>query len=174
MGGVLFISCRSVPVPAAAGKPDLLANMADLLARFPDTEAGTLSHYYNESITASGYDHYVIVKRTVEYYDGGAHGSYGTEYRVFDRNAARFVTLGDIFDADEQAALHEAVVESLRKKFELAKDEGLTAAGFFSDELSLTKNFFLSGDGVGFHWNIYELAPYVFGEIEVVVPHQSR
>jgi hypothetical protein len=169
----LFLSCRSVPVPAIA-QPELLANIADLLVRFPDTRVEMLSRHYNESITAADYGHYVIVKRTVDYYAGGAHGSYGTEYWVFDRDLARFVTLGDIFGADEREALHEAVVESLRKRFELARDEGLTAAGFFSDELVLTENFFLSGEGVGFHWNPYELAPYVFGEIEVVVPYKSR
>jgi hypothetical protein len=171
--GLLFVSCRSVPVPAAA-PPELMANMAELLVRFPETQAGALSRHYNESITAADYDHYVIIKRMTDYYDGGAHGSYGTEYRVFDRNAARFVTLEDVFGADEREALHEAVVESLRKKFELAEGEGLTAAGFFSDTLSLTENFFLSGEGVGFHWNPYELAPYVFGAIEVIVPRPDR
>jgi hypothetical protein len=144
--------------------------MTELLVQSPDTQAEMLSRHYNESITAADYDHYVIVKRTLDYYDGGAHGSYSTEYRVFDRNAARFVTFQDVFGADEREALCEAVVESLRKRFELAEDEGLTAAGFFSDELALTDNFFLSENGVGFHWNPYELAPYAFGEIEVVVP----
>jgi hypothetical protein len=157
-----------------AAPPDLLANSAALLVRVPDTRAEMLSRHYNESITAVDYDRYVIIKRTTDYYDGGAHGLYGTKYRVFDRVSGRFVTLKDVFDADEREALRKAVVESLRKKFELAKDEGLTAAGFFSDELTLTENFFLSGEGIGFHWNIYELAPYVFGEIEVVVPHESR
>jgi hypothetical protein len=173
VGGLLCVSCRSVPDPAAA-RLDLPANIAGLLVRFPDTRAEMLSRHYNESITAADYDRYVIIKRTTDYYDGGAHGSYGTEYRVFDRNAVRFVTLHDIFSAGEREALHKAVVESLRKKFELAEDEGLTAVGFFSDEIVLTENFFLSGEGVGFHWNPYELAPYVFGEIEVVVPHSSR
>jgi hypothetical protein len=143
--------------------------MADLLVRFPGTRAETLSRHYNESITASDYDRYVIIKRITDYYDGGAHGMYGTEYRVFDRDAGQFVTLKDVFGADEREALHKAVVESLRKKFELAEDEDLTDAGFFSGDLVLTENFFLSGKGVGFHWNPYELAPYVFGEIEVVV-----
>jgi hypothetical protein len=144
--------------------------MTELLARFPNTRAEMLSRHYSESVTASDYGHYVIVTRTVEYYDGGAHGSYGTEYRVFDRDAARFVTLQDVFGADEREALREAVVESLKERFELAESEGLTAAGFFSDKLILTENFFLSEEGVGFHWNPYELAPYAFGAIEVVVP----
>jgi hypothetical protein len=173
IGGALFVSCRSVPAQAAA-PPELLANIADLLVRVPDMRAEMLSRHYHESITAADYDRYVIIKWTMDYYNGGAHGMYGTEYRVFDRDSGRFVTLQDVFDADKRETLHKAVVESLRKKFELAEDQGLTDAGFFSDELALTENFFLSGEGVGFHWNIYELAPYVFGEIEVVVPHESR
>ncbi|MDR1399753.1 MAG: RsiV family protein [Treponema sp.] len=173
VGGILLVSCRSVPDPAS-DQPDLLADVADLLVQFPDTQADLLSRYYNETITATDYDHYVIIKQQMEYYSGGAHGLYGTEYQVFDRNGARFVTLQDLFSTDQQEALYKAVMESLRKRFELAEGQGLTAAGFFSDDLVLTKNFFLSGEGVGFHWNPYELAPYVFGEIEVVVPHESR
>jgi hypothetical protein len=129
-----------------------------------------LARHYNESITAADYDHYVVIKRTVDYYDGGAHGLYGTDYRVFDRNAARFVTLSDIVGESKLPALQQAVMAELRKKFELSEDEQLTDAGFFKDELELTENFFLSENGIGFHWNPYDLAPYVFGEIEVIVP----
>jgi hypothetical protein len=165
----LFLSCASVSAPAATS-PELFAGLEELLGEFPDMETETLSRHYNETITAADYEHYIVIKRVVDYYEGGAHGMYGTDYHVFDRNAARFVTLVEAVDKDRLPDLREAVVNALRKKFELREDERLTDAGFFEDELELTENFFLSEDGIGFHWNPYDLAPYVFGEIEVVVP----
>jgi hypothetical protein len=167
VGALLVLSCRSVPAQAAS--PKLFSEVADLLVRFPDMRAESLFRHYNETITTADYDHYIVVKRTVDSYTGGAHGLSSTDYHVFDRETARFVTLSDIAGNNEKA-LHEAVVEALRKKFELAEGEGLTAARFFKDDIELTENFFLSADGIGFHWNVYELAPYVFGAIEVIVP----
>jgi hypothetical protein len=166
--GTLVLSCGSVPAPSVSS--DLLSGLVEFLGKFPDTQAESLSRRYNETITASDYEHYIIVKRILDFYDGGAHGMYGTDYRVFDRNTARLVTLSDIADAGRLSDLREAVVEELRKKFELREDERLTDAGFFEDDIALTENFFLSEDGIGFHWNPYDVAPYVFGEIEVVVP----
>jgi hypothetical protein len=171
--GALFLSCRSAPVPAVSS-PELLSGLAETLKEFPDTHAEILARHYNEAITAVDYEHYVVVKRVVDYYDGGAHGMFGTDYHVFDRNTARFVTLADVADEARLSGLRLAVLDELRKKFELREDEHLTDAGFFEDDLELTENFFLSEDGIGFHWNPYELAPYVFGEIEVVVPFNGR
>jgi hypothetical protein len=171
--GALFLSCRSAPVPAASSS-ELFSTLAETLTEFPDTQAEILARHSNEAITAVDYEHYVVVKRVVEYYDGGAHGMFGTDYHVFDRNAARFVTLADVVDEARLSGLRLAVLDELRKKFELREDEHLTDAGFFADDLELTENFFLSADGIGFHWNPYELAPYVFGEIEVVVPLNGR
>jgi hypothetical protein len=165
---MLVLSCGSVPAPSAT--PELLSGLVEFLDKFPDTQAESLSRHYNETITASDYEHYIVIKRIRDFYDGGAHGMYGTDYHVFDRNTARFVTLADIADKAGLSDLREAVVEELRKKFELREGERLTDAGFFEDAIELTENFFLSEDGIGFHWNPYEVAPYVFGEIEVVVP----
>jgi hypothetical protein len=166
--GTLVLSCGSVPAPAAA--PELFSELSELLGQFPDMRTETLSRHRNESITAADYEHYIVIKRTLDSYEGGAHGMYRTDYRVFDRSTARFVTLADIAGETALADLREAVAEALREKFELGEGERLTDAGLFEDEVELTENFFLNGNGIGFHWNPYDLAPYTFGEIEVVVP----
>jgi hypothetical protein len=167
--GALFLSCRPAPA-SVVSSPELFSALAETLKESPDMQAEMLARHYNETVTASDYEYYVIIKRTVDYYDGGAHGMYGTHYSVFDRKAARFVTLADVADKAKLSDLSQAAENELRKKFELREDEHLTDAGFFKDNLELTENFFLNEDGIGFHWNPYELAPYVFGEIEVVVP----
>jgi hypothetical protein len=147
----------------------LFAELAETLGRFPDTRAESLGRHYRETITAVDYERYAVVKRVVDYYRGGAHGMAETFYAVFDRGAGRFVTLADVADEARRAALRGAVADALRERFGLRADEPLTAAGLFEDEVALTGNFFLSAGGIGFHWNPYELAPYSFGAIEVVV-----
>jgi hypothetical protein len=169
--GALFLSCRSVP---AGSSPELFDTLAETLEQFPDTQAEMLARHYSEAITAVDYEHYIVIKRVTDAYEGGAHGMFGTDYRVFDRNTGRFATLADIVGAARLPDLRQTVLAKVREKFELRKDERLTDAGFFKDDLELTENFFLSEDGIGFHWNPYELAPYVFGEIEVVVPLNVR
>ncbi|MDR1096174.1 MAG: RsiV family protein [Spirochaetaceae bacterium] len=167
--GALFLTCGSAPKPTDVS-PDLFPELAESLGRFPDMRAESLARHYNESITAVDYEKYAVIKRVLDYYSGGAHGMTETFFSVFDRSAARFVTLADIADEARLTALREAVAGALRERFELRADEPLTAAGFFEGEFALTENFFLSEEGIGFHWNPYELAPYSFGAIEVVVP----
>jgi hypothetical protein len=167
--GAVFLSCGSAP-KAAGASAELFSEVADVLGRFPDMRAENLARHYNESITAVDYEKYVVIKRALDYYNGGAHGMTETVYAVFDRDAARFVTLADVAGKARLPGLREAVAGELRKRFELREDEPLTAAGFFKDEFELTGNFFLGEEGIGFHWDPYELAPYSFGAIEVVVP----
>jgi hypothetical protein len=166
----LVLSCRSVPVPVTEPPPDLLSEINGLLEQFPDTKAEMLARHYNETITVADHRRYIVIKRAVDYYTGGAHGIRRTDYQVFDRDSARFVRLSDIVDGSKLPALHGVVVAELKKKFNLREDQQLTDAGFFQNDFPLTENFFLSENGIGFHWNLYELAPYVFGEIEVIVP----
>jgi hypothetical protein len=167
--GALFLSCGSAP-KAAGASAELFPELAELLGQFPDMRAESLARHYNESITAVDYEKYAVIKRVLDYYSGGAHGMTETAYYVFDRDAARFVTLADVADEARLSGLREAVAGALRERFELGTEEPLTAAGFFEDTFALTENFFLSEEGIGFHWNPYELAPYSFGAIEVVVP----
>jgi hypothetical protein len=169
MCGALFFSCGSVPKTADISA-ELFPDLAQLLEQFPDMRAESLARHYNESITAVDYENYAVIKRVLDYYSGGAHGMTETFFSVFDRKAARFVTLAEVAGEARLSELREAVADVLRKRFELREDEPFTAAGFLKDEFALTGNFFLSEEGIGFHWNPYELAPYSFGAIEVVVP----
>jgi hypothetical protein len=165
------VSCQSVPASVTvAPTSSLLANLSGLLSRFPDMGTDMLSRHYQEKITATGYQHYVIVKQLVDYYDGGAHGVSTTNYRVFDRTKARYVRLSDLAVGAARSDLEQAVIDALGKKSALAEGERLSSVGFFDDRPALTENFFLCEEGIGFHWNPAEIAPFAFGEIEVIVP----
>lgn len=60
--------------------------------------------------------------------------------------------------ADNHVATHEEL-----------EDMGYTSTG----ELVPTENFCLNPDGITFHYNIYEIAPYVMGAIQITLPYDA-
>jgi hypothetical protein len=62
--------------------------------------------------------------------------------------------------------------EHLRMAYDIPAGAPLNgeAGILFDKHLALTKNFYVTGKGVGFIYNPYEVAPYVVGEIELYVP----
>lgn len=170
-GALLVISGACRTAPAAGEAVPLLAGVLGVLREYPDTNAELLARRRAEEVSAADYGRYVIVARSIDAYEGGAHGMATVEYRVFDREAAKVLALADVIPAQaRQLTLKNAVEAALRERYGVPEGQGLTSAGFFSDEIGLTENFFLSDQGIGFLWNPYEIAPYAMGAIEVVVP----
>jgi hypothetical protein len=92
-------------------------------------------------------------------------------YFVFDAASAKQITLADIMPKTGIAALTAEAEASLRKDAGLAPNAPLTEAGFFEDRVALPDNFYLTPEGIHFHWDPYEAAPYVMGFIETTVAY---
>jgi hypothetical protein len=168
----VLVSCGTQSQTGDQGTGRFLPEVLLLLENDPATETEMLSRFRNEEISAAAYGQYVIVTRTLESYEGGAHGMTTTEYRVFDREKGRVIGLADIAGETERKLLKETVELTLRENYGIPEGAGFSSAGFFEDEITLPENFFLSEKGIGFHWNPYEIAPYAMGAIEVVTPYQ--
>ena len=39
-------------------------------------------------------------------------------------------------------------------------------------DLTPTENFYLGKEGITFHYNVYDIAPYVMGAIEITLPYE--
>ncbi|MDR0399880.1 MAG: DUF3298 and DUF4163 domain-containing protein [Treponema sp.] len=111
----------------------------------------------------------LVISRNRFFYSGGAHGAYDTVYFVFDRKPAARIRLADILQEEFRPALKQLVNRELRINKELDPGDSLKKAMFFVDEADLSENFFFSPQGIGFHWDPYEIAPYVEGDVEAVV-----
>ena len=48
------------------------------------------------------------------------------------------------------------------------EEMGYTSTG----DLEPTENFYLSEKGITFYYNIYEIAPYVMGPVEITLPYE--
>jgi hypothetical protein len=115
------------------------------------------------------------IKRTIEEYTGGAHSSHNTQFYVFDAQSGQRLSIGDFVQDAE--ALIQAVEASLCRDKGVAPGTPLNEAGITYPDVerldALPDNFFLTDQGIGFHWNEYEIAPYSAGQIETVVSYDA-
>lgn len=106
-------------------------------------------------------------------YTGGAHGLEVKRFANLNLKNGRTIQLGHLFDMDNRyiaARLKDLIKTHIKKQYKLSAQQSLTEAGFFSDEIELPAEFYLTPTGIGFYYNVYEIAPYVMGPINVFVP----
>jgi hypothetical protein len=112
----------------------------------------------------------LIITRDVDSYTGGAHGMSTRQYYVIDAGVPRLLGLEDFFRDPQSTELRRLIYAALRNYYGLAEGMPLSEGIFFEDEPELSGNFFLSEEGLGFHWNPYEIAPYSVGQVEISLP----
>ncbi|MDR2185149.1 MAG: RsiV family protein [Treponema sp.] len=113
----------------------------------------------------------LVISRDRDYYLGGAHGMREKAYFVFSLAEPARLKLEDLVRSRE--ALQPLLEEALRVRAGLKQGESLRAGGFFEDAVTAPDNFFLSEQGLGFHWDPYEIAPYAAGSVEVTIPYDK-
>ncbi|MEZ5082434.1 MAG: DUF3298 domain-containing protein [Bacteroidales bacterium] len=106
-------------------------------------------------------------------YTGGAHGIKIKEFFVYYLNWNKQLQLNDIFIAGYNSALNKLLDSKLRKINGIKADESLRDAGFFIDRLECTENFYVNNDGMGFYYNVYQLASYAMGATELFLPYND-
>jgi len=100
-------------------------------------------------------------------YTGGAHGISNTSYRIVNLNDGSPITYQDVFIEGAYTLLSQLLTKKLRNDFEIPDDTLLKQAGFFVDHILPNHNLYINGNGIGFVYNSYEIAPYSFGATHV-------
>ncbi len=100
-------------------------------------------------------------------YTGGAHGVSIVRYRVFNLLSNKPVELNDIFVAGYEEKLNRILDKKLRRLNGVMAEENLYESGFLIDTLNHTDNFYINNDGIGFFYNVYEIAAYATGSTEL-------
>lgn len=110
-----------------------------------------------------------------EYYTGGAHGGHGTYFINLDPVTGRTIRLKDEFAEGYEEPLRAAGEEVFRNILGLDASASLADAGFEfpEDKFVLNSNYGFTPDGIMFVFNVYEIAPYVMGEQEVLIPYSK-
>jgi hypothetical protein len=106
-------------------------------------------------------------------FTGGAHGNSYTQYFVFDAVGGTRLGLDDVFVQGFEERLNKLIDSRYREM------KGLTAADrldgekgmLFDNVVEFNGNFALTGQGVSFFYNNYEIAPYAVGSTTIELPY---
>lgn len=143
----------------------------------------------SESIEDIGswYSYYHRLQGKVEYYKssllvycvfreeftGGAHGTYSSKYYNINLNSMNPIRLEDIFVDEYKEMLTDLLWNQLMIDNNVESRKDLEEMGYaiFGD-LEPSENFFINDKGITFHYNIYEIAPYVMGNTQICLPYE--
>jgi hypothetical protein len=150
-------------------KVDYLSS-AELAQLSGDYSGESRNWSYMEIFNGWVYPQHFDIVRTRESYTGGAHPTHERIYYVLDTKNYVQIHLDDILQAGARAELQKQIEAELRVKYLAAPNAPLTSIGFFEDSVAVPENFYITKEGIGFCWNPYEIAPYVRGTLEIVLP----
>jgi hypothetical protein len=147
------------------------AGMTETLKKHPDMPAEIMNWDYAESLDISEpFNSIAVINQSQEYYLGGAHGMREKKYAVIDTAKVRQLKITDIVKSTAIPALRSRIEGALRTLAGIDGKTPLSQGGFFEDTVEIPDNFFLDSQGLGFHWDPYEIAPYSTGPIEIILP----
>lgn len=105
-------------------------------------------------------------------YTGGAHGIYMTTYLNIDLNTLTPIRLDDLMVEEYEEALTDLLWFQLMADNQVESRQQLEEMGYATTgELTPTDNFFFTEKGITFHYNVYDITPYVMGPIQITVPY---
>lgn len=113
----------------------------------------------------------LVYRSHTEEYTGGAHGIYLTYFANFDLHTHKLLQIEDIFVEGYREKLTGLLWEKLMADNKVVSRQEAEELGYgTTGELEPTNNFYLSKEGITFYYNIYEIAPYAMGAIEISLP----
>ena len=113
------------------------------------------------SITYLSEAYLVVDVSGYSYWFPGAHGIYWNDFYVFDRRTGERITILDFVDNTEEE------VEEIVSNY-------LEMCGFSSGAEGIaqeTERFYLTAEGIGIHYDVYELADYASGAQYITIPY---
>ena len=127
--------------------------------------------YYKDAFSViDSHEKGVIIERVINTYNGGAHGMKLNRFYVLDMESLRMIKIDDLFKDYQGDETRKVIYEELRNYSKLEENQSLSEGIYLTDEPELSFNFFLTQEGLGLHWDPYEIAPYSEGSIDIVVP----
>jgi len=142
----------------------------------------------DQKTIASWYDYYQNIASHIQYYQGdllvyraefneytgGAHGMERTNFLNIDLKNMHQLTLDDIFIEDYSDALTELLWAQLMADNKANSREELEHIGYgLTGDVQPVENFYLDKSGIAFYYNIYEIAPYSTGPVEIKLSYEA-
>ena len=135
-----------------------------------DFEGEELQSYFfswdilsNNSVVYNDKDFLTLKQNNYEY-TGGAHGISNISYSIFDLRS------GEKWDIDSIIIKNNKLLELIKIKI---IEDGFEEWVFDMDEVFISDNIGIDGSNVYFLYNVYEITPYVCGDIEVTFSYNE-
>lgn len=143
-----------------------LQEYESILSEMPDYKA---PWSLERSLEVNFNNHGVLGVSFVDFsYTGGAHGNSLLLFSNYDLTSGEEIPLNALCEVD--AAFNSSMEQIFRSSQNISETTSLEDAGFwFNEGFYVPNNFFISGKGVHFFYNPYEVAPYASGAIELYV-----
>lgn len=114
----------------------------------------------------------LIYRCRYEEYTGGAQGIYKTNYLNLNLKTMTPIRLEDLFVSNYKEALTDLLWNQLMADNRVATHQELEDMGYCSTgDLGPTENFCLGKEGITFHYNVYEITPYIMGAVDITIPY---
>ncbi len=111
---------------------------------------------------------YILCVEYLKYaYSGGAHGMTNLSYDIINLQDGTTINYDDVFKEGSKDSLIALLTQKLRADYSIPKDVLLSKAGFFVEEIEPNQNIYINGNGIGFLYNSYEIAPYSQGQTNI-------
>jgi len=111
---------------------------------------------------------YILCLEYLKYaYSGGAHGMTNISYDIIHLDDGKLLTFADVFAEGSEEDLAAILTNQLRKDYSIPAEVKLTEAGFFVEQVKPNRNIYITGSGLGFSYNSYEIAPYSQGATNI-------
>lgn len=139
-----------------------------------DVSENQPSYEYKATLNVLYQTSRVLSLNMTEYsFTGGAHGNTREVYYCYDLQSGRRLNIGDVIDTLHYSRAMSALLEQqYRTNNQIPADTRL-GESLSQDTIPLNGNFYLTGKGIGFEYNPYEIAPYVLGGISFFFPYSQ-
>ncbi|MDR1781284.1 MAG: DUF3298 and DUF4163 domain-containing protein [Tannerella sp.] len=115
-----------------------------------------------------------VVFQRYSYTFGAAHGGSFFLGAVFDAATGSQIEENDVFIDDYHDELARIIVEQLLESHNADTESTPGETDFFDlSEIRPNKNFYVDNEGITYIYNEYEIAPYAYGAISVMVPFEK-
>lgn len=117
--------------------------------------------------------HLLVYRIDYNEYTGGAHGIYTSSFLNMDLRTLSPIRLDDLFVGNYNEALTDLLWNQLMADNKVTTRQELEDLGYATTgELEPTENFYLSKEGITFYYNVYDIAPYVMGPVQITLPYE--
>jgi len=150
-----------------------ISGFESFVAEFPDNKMGW-SFEATVEVAIVG-DSMISLVANNQSFTGGAHGNYGTYFINLDLKTGKRIVLSDLLKPGYESALTKAGEEEFRNSLQFPDTASYSDEGYeFPDDVfRLNTNYGFTKEGIRFVFNIYEVAPYVLGAQDFVIPYEK-